>query len=191
MHAVTRFLAALGVVLIVTMPALSAQHTQTRKGFWIGFGLGYGSAHATCDGCGSTNEGGATGFLKLGGTLSPQVLLGGAVNAWYKSSGGLKESVGNVTASVYYYPAPATGFFLTGGLGFSDYDLRDGGSITGTGWGFTVGTGYDIRVGRNVSLTPVVNFAYGGVGDLSSAGTTVSTGWKQSVIDFGLGITFH
>jgi len=42
-----------------------------------------------------------------------------------------------------------------------------------------------------VSLTPVVNFAYGHVGDLSSGGTTVDAGWKQSVIDFALGVTFH
>src|SRR2546425_7451437 len=103
----------------------------------------------------------------------------------------LPISLGNVTASVYYYPAPASGLFLTGGLGLSDYRLSDGGSITGAGWGFTAGTGYDIRVGRNVSLTPVVNFAYGHVGDLSSGGTTVDAGWKQSVIDFALGVTFH
>ncbi len=191
MRAVTRFLAALGVLLIVTMPALSAQHPQTRDGFWIGFGFGYGSRHETCTGCGSANDGGVTGFLKLGGTLSKNVLLGGAVNAWTKSESGVTESLGNVTASVYYYPAPASGLFLTGGLGLSDYRLSDGGSITGAGWGFTAGTGYDIRVGRNVSLTPVVNFAYGHVGDLSSGGTTVDAGWKQSVIDFALGVTFH
>src|SRR2546422_855927 len=108
MRAVTRFLASLGALLIMTIPALSAQHPQTREGFWIGFGFGYGSRHETC-----------------------------------------------------------------------------------AGWGFTAGTGYDIRVGRNVSLTPVVNFAYGHVGDLSSGGTTVDAGWKQSVIDFALGVTFH
>ncbi len=63
----------------------------------------------------------------------------------------------------------------------------------GTGWGFTAGVGYDIRVGRNVSLTPVANFVYGGVGDLnvSGGGAPFATGWKQNVVDFGLGVTFH
>ena len=58
MRAVTRFLAALGVLLIMMMPALSAQHAQTREGFWIGFGFGYGSRHETCTAVGArTTEG--------------------------------------------------------------------------------------------------------------------------------------
>src|SRR5438445_3708335 len=59
--------------------------------------------------------------------------------------------------------------------------------------GGTAGVGYDIRVGRNVSLTPVANFVYGGVGDLnvSGGGAPFATGWKQNVVDFGLGVTFH
>ena len=188
MRAVARVLVSLTVFTCLAATTVWAQHPQARQGFWIGFGFGYGSAHATCSGCGSASEGGATGFLKLGGTLSPKVLLGGAVNAWSKSSGGATETLGNVTASVFYYPAPASGFFLTGGLGFSDYNLNPSGFATtsSTGWGFTAGAGYDIRVGRMISLTPVADFTYGG--GLSPGG---ATGWKQTVIDFGLGVTFH
>ncbi len=187
MRAAMRFLGCVSIVIACSAGVAAAQRAQTREGFWIGFGFGYGSAHATCTGCASASEGGATGFLKLGGTLSPKVLLGGAVNAFSKSSGGATETLGNVTGSIFYYPAPASGFFVTGGLGFSEYDLSGGGvSISSTGWGFTVGAGYDIRVGRMISLTPVADFAYGG--GLSPGG---ATGWKQSVVDFGLGITFH
>ena len=89
MRAVTRFLAALGVLLIVTMPALSAQHPQTRQGFWIGFGLGGGSAKVSCTGCTTGRETGFTGFLKMGGTLSPKVLLGGESSGWAKKSSGV------------------------------------------------------------------------------------------------------
>src|SRR2546428_13668009 len=114
MRAVTRFLASLGALLIMTIPALSAQHPQTREGFWIGFGFGYGSRHETCTGCGSANDGGVTGLLKLGGTLSKSVLVGGAVNARSKLQSGATESLGHGPASVYYYPGPAAGSFLTG-----------------------------------------------------------------------------
>jgi hypothetical protein len=186
MRAASRLLAALGVLALCGAGAAAAQHPQTREGFWIGFGFGYGSRHESCDACGSTTDGGVSSFLKLGGTLSKSVLLGGSVNAWTKSESGLTETLGNVTGSVYYYPAPASGFFLTGGVGFSEYRLSDGGSVDGTGWGFTVGAGYDLRVGRMISLTPVVNFAYGGGANPGGA-----TGWKQNVIDFGLGVTFH
>ncbi len=195
MRAASRFLAGLGVLALVGAGAAAAQRPQTREGFWIGFGFGYGSADASCETilgspCGNADrQRGVTGFLKLGGTLSPNLLLGGAVNAWTKEDQGITETLGNVTASVYFYPAPANGFFLTGGLGFSSYQASDGGTIDGNGWGFTAGLGYDIRVGRNVSLTPNVNFVYGAVGDIEKG--AAATGWKQNIFDVGLGVTFH
>jgi len=192
MRTAARIFAAAGL-LSVAAPAARAQYPPRRNGFWIGFGLGYGSANVTCDSCGSgSRTGGVTAFLKLGGTPSRNLLIGGAINGWSHESGGATETMANVTASLYYYPAARSGLFLTGGLGFSDYRVDTSPSVEGTGWGFTAGVGYDSRVGRNVSLTPVANFVYGGVGDLSvSGGGTFATGWKQNVVDFGLGVTFH
>src|SRR5438309_2312482 len=61
----------LGLLAVLTTSAsvARAQYPQRREGFWIGFGLGYGSANVTCDGCGSgPRTGGVTAFVKLGGT---------------------------------------------------------------------------------------------------------------------------
>ena len=174
--------------------AAQAQYPQRRDGFWIGFGLGYGSSNVTCDVCGTgPRVGGVTGFVKLGGTPSRNVLLGGAINSWAHSDGtGNTETISNVTASVYLYPEAKSGFFVTGGLGFSNYHVNSSPSFDGTGWGFTAGAGYDIRVGRDISLTPVVNYLYGGVGDVNQEGFgAVSRQWKQNVVEFGLGVTFH
>jgi hypothetical protein len=179
-------------VLGTTAATAWAQYPQRREGFWIGFGLGYGSANVTCDSCASGDrQGGVTAFLKLGGSPSRNVLIGGAINGWSHSSGGATESVGNVTASVYFYPSAASGLFLTGGLGFSTYYTDTSPEVSGMGWGFTGGVGYDVRVGRNISLTPAVNFLFGSVGDVEADGSPFATGWKQNVIDFGLGVTFH
>src|SRR2546422_9237870 len=74
----------------------------------------------------------------------------GAINVWAHSDGtGNTETMSNVTASVYLYPKAKSGFFLTGGLGFSNYYVNSSPSFDGTGWGFTAGAGYDIRVGRD------------------------------------------
>ncbi len=55
------------------------EHELARPTDWV-----------TLDSLGATGrEGGATGFVKLGGTLSKSVLLGGEVNAWVKSEGGV------------------------------------------------------------------------------------------------------
>src|SRR2546430_16260582 len=60
--------------------AARAQYPQRRDGFWIGFGLGYGSANIRCDNCvDSSSVGGITGFVKLGGAPSRKLLLGGGV----------------------------------------------------------------------------------------------------------------
>lgn len=193
MRGVTRGLAGVVVLALAVAPVARGQYPQRREGFWIGFGLGYGSANVTCDSCQSGSRvGGVTAFVKLGGTPSPNFLIGGAINGWAHSDGRVTETISNVTASVYFYPEVRSGFFVTGGLGFSNYHVDSDPSFDGTGWGFTAGAGYDVRVGRNVSLTPTVNFLYGGVGDVNQAGIgTVITGWKQNVVDFGLGVTFH
>ena len=195
--------ASLGLLALAILPpspppawAQHPQRPQRREGFWIGFGLGYGSANISCDNCTSgSRTGGVTAFLKLGGTPSQSVLIGGAINGWSHSSGGATETIGNVTGSLYYYPVATGGLFLTGGLGFSGYEVDTSPSTSGTGWGFTGGIGYDVRVGRNVSLTPVVSFVYGALEDfdvqLGGGGVSRATGWKQSVIDLGLGVTFH
>ena len=176
--------------------AARAQYPQRRDGFWIGFGLGYGSANIKCDQCvDSSGVGGVTGFVKLGGTPSRNVLIGGAINGWWRTNEGMTETIANVTASVYLYPVTRSGFFVTGGLGLSTYHANTFPASDGTGLGLTAGAGYDIRVGRDVSLTPVVNFVYGALGDfdvpLSSGGFATARGWKQHVIDVGVGVTFH
>src|SRR5256885_4039380 len=142
-------------LLGVTASAARAQYPQRREGFWIGFGLGYGSANVTCGTCGSgSRREGVTGFLKLGGTPSRNLLIGGAINGWSHPSGGATETMGNVTGSLYYYPVASSGLFLTGGLGFSSYNLNTSPSVDGTGWGFTAGPRGGIPGRRHSSPTP-------------------------------------
>jgi hypothetical protein len=175
-----------------------AGHPQDRQGFWIGAGFGYGSAHgeASCEDCqGGDREGSFTAFVKLGGTLNKHVLLGMETNAWIKEEGDVTLTLGSVTGTVTFYPQPSAGFFLKAGAGFSyvSTDLQDETftvSASKTGWGILTGIGYDVRVGRNISLTPCVNYYFGKPGDLSGDGETIG-GWKQNVVSVELGITFH
>ncbi len=146
----------------------------------------------TLDSLGATGrEGGATGFIKLGGTLSKSVLLGGEVNAWMKSGSGVTFTLGNVSAAAYFYPVPKTGFFLKGGVGYGSTRFSNSGSATASGFGFVAGVGYDVRIGANSSLTPVANFYFGSDGDMTENGTKIFSSVKHNVLDFGLGITFH
>jgi hypothetical protein len=179
-------------------PSAWAGHPQERKGFWIGFGGGYGSASASadCEGCGGDRESGFSGFLKLGGTLSPNVLLGTETNFWVKDESGTTVTLGFLTGTITVYPQATGGFFLKGGFGasFVDTSTQIGSldvSASKTGWGVLAGIGYDIRIARNISLTPCINYTYGKPGNIVFEGEDALPGWKQDVVSFELGITFH
>ena len=106
------------VVKLVAMCALGsvsvagiaqAQNAQARQGFWFSGGLGYGSLG--CDNCGS-REGGVSGGLSLGGTITPRFLLGVGTSGWTKSQQGATLTVGEIDARVRFYPQTKGGFFL-------------------------------------------------------------------------------
>jgi hypothetical protein len=140
---------------LTTTPAL-AQHAQVRQGFWYSGGLGYGSLG--CDNC-DGREGGLSGGISLGGTVSQKWLLGVGTTGWTKSEGGARLSIGTLDARARFYPSAKRGFFLTGGLGVGTIhaDLGTFGSTSETGFAAVLGLGFDARVGSNVSLAPFWN----------------------------------
>src|SRR5205814_9767514 len=102
-----------------------SQYRQGRDGFWIGFGLGYGSRQVTCDTCRRVSrQGGVTGFVKLGAAPSRNLLIGAALNGWAHSDGSATETMASVSASLSLYPRRRSGFFVTGGGGLSNYHIN-------------------------------------------------------------------
>ena len=171
----------LGLVCVSSIgvaPMFAQKHAQTRKGFWFNGGLGYGSLG--CDGCGG-RTGSVSGNLALGGTVSPQILLGVGLSGWTKSELGATLTVGTVDARIRFYPSPAGGFFLTGGIGVGTVSAGFGGvGGSETGLGVLLGLGYDVRVAPNVSITPFWNgFA------VRTANTSPNVG------QLGVGVTVH
>src|SRR2546428_11368896 len=126
--------------LCAAASAARGQYPQRRDGFWIGFGLGYGSSQVMCDNCKRVSrQGGVTGFLKLGGAPGRNLLIGAALNGWAHSDGSATETMASVTASLYLYLRRRSGFFVTGGGGGSPLPLQSppplGGHGSGTGAG--------------------------------------------------------
>jgi len=164
----------------------AAQQRPAREGFWAAFGLGYGANSMSCgSGCSVNPDakgGSATASVKMGGTPSPRLRLGRRTEPLVKDlSSGVTESVGNVSAAAYYYPSPRSGFFLKGGVGLASIELsQDNASASKTGVGFLAGLGYDIRVSRKVSLTPLTNFYFGHESEFTHA-----------IVDFGLSVQYN
>lgn len=163
----SRRIAIAATVLILGLSAspLHAQSTDPeRRGFWIGFGFGYGSLG--CEGCDS-REGGASGYLKLGGTPSQKVQVGFESAGWTKDEDGATLTYGDAVAIVQFYPSEKGRFYLKGGLGLAYTELKVdlGGGLTltedQTGFGTTLGLGYDARLGRKLNLTPSITWQFG------------------------------
>jgi hypothetical protein len=190
MRSTSRILTISAALLVIGSTAVQAQRPQTRQGFWIGFGLGWGSLGVSCGtpDCRTGRTGAASGYLKLGGTLSPHFLLGGETNGWTKEEERTTVTAANASLAAYYYPQPAGGLFLKGGAGIATFKEEGGDAASGVG--LVVGLGYDFRVGPNVSITPVANFNWGRVGDVTGP-IDVTPDVKQNIIQLAVGVTFH
>ena len=180
-------LLAFALLGLITSSAAAQDASPRRSGFWLNVGFGWGSADFSCDGCDTDRETGVTGQFALGGTLSPQLLLGVESNGWYKEENGVKSLLGTSFAAVaYYYPSAEGNAFLKGGIGLASY-LFDNGSLDDDG-GISLlgGAGYDLPIGTKTSVTPVVTFQYGIMGHANGL-----EGVSQNIISLGATFTLH
>jgi hypothetical protein len=159
---------------------------STRKGFWLGLGLGAGGE--------SYDVRPAVGYsdvlyrptvsLRLGGTVSPRLRLGGEVLSWINDAGPAVESLSSALFIAQFYPFSRSGLYLKGGLGIgrNAVDFDNGFDQGDTGFAALVGAGYELRLGRRFYLNPVIDvvghrYDDGMIGD-----------YRERLVNFGLGI---
>ncbi len=158
-----------------------------RDGFFFSAGIGAGAESFDArDGLGwSDGKGGGTGYLKVGGTVGRSVVLGAEAQGWFSSYRGQNydRTLGNLLGFAQFYPS-SSGFWMRGGIGwardhlttFNSSGIGYGSSINGTGW--ALGVGFDVPVGRRVSITP----------SLDLMGQDYRT-HEERVLSLGVGIT--
>lgn len=140
------------VVLLATFLAAGAISAQrVHQGFWIGFapgGVGYSDGEGLVYPL----------YLRLGGTIDQRVLVG---FEWFAVilddyPGTVAE---NYSATALLYPSAKGGLFAKIGIGLGRAASRcpDRPADDLAGMGATVGVGYDVRIGRNVYLTPTLD----------------------------------
>jgi hypothetical protein len=181
--------------ILITLAALAgagSASAQTRDGFFLGGGLGYGWGKVEADEFGdSDREGGLTLNLRLGTTLSTRLGVGVELNGWFDSEEGDSVSLYNATVAAYVYPSDA-GLFVKGGLGLAraGFDIEDN-DLSGVGFGFMLGAGYDFAIGDSLAVTPQFTAWFGSPGDLKVDDIDVLHGFKHNVFEIGVGITFY
>lgn len=177
------------VTLVAASALLAARplegQSDHRRGFWVETGGGLGAIRVSCTGCADlTRAGGSSGYLRLGGRLSPKVLFGvesfSYVNEEFflASNEPTEAEVASFGAMVLWYPG-RSGFFLKGSLGVADGDFTiaaaadEARRIRGVGVGLGFGLGYDLSLTRWLALTGNAGAFITGIGDLVLPDTRV------------------
>jgi len=187
-----------GAVLLLAGGAVAAQETprglvevddSRRGGFWGALGVGAGGeAFDLRDGLGYSEQlYRPTVSLRLGGTPSRYVRLGGEILGWIDDQGNRTESITSILFISQFYPVPAAGFYLKGGLGLgrNQVDFNDGFGVGDTGFAGLLGAGWEVRVGRRWYLNPAV--------DLVQQTYTGRGGdrYRERIVNFGVGVLFQ
>jgi hypothetical protein len=194
----TTLIRVVALTTLCASAALAQSDPQEHEGFTASFGIGAGSAGVTCSGC--DREGRETApalYLRLGGAYRPNLILGGEINGWSKTSEDQGDegtvTVATIDAFAQWYPDPFAGLFLAGGLGIGTMrvEVKVPGLATlsdqTTGLGYHIGVGYDVRLGRSFSLTPYVTIFGTQGGKVESSGKKLDA----NVAQIGLGLTWH
>jgi len=185
--------AALAAALLaVSASGAPAQSNSIRHGMWVGAGLGLGSARLSCQICRSNRDGGTSGYLRAGTTLSSAVLLGLEGTVWYESDRGVDQLLGSLQGVVYLYPKPSSGFYLKAGLGISQFSAKDSDDeLSSQALAGQVGIGYEVPMGRSLSIVPFANFLGSTSGDVRFNDTVAGLSANTSLLQFGVGVTLH
>ncbi len=188
------------VALAVFVTPVTAQHPNTRQGFWYGFGFGAGSSQLHCEICNDQSGTDLSAAIRAGGVLSKSWLLGAELAGWTNSQDVATRRSWSANAIALWYPWPARGAYVKGGFGITGYSASDSVDVISTTQpGGIIGLGYEWRVGKNYSLNPYFNYQYTLSGDLQFEHTednTVTTSIiagdaSVSSFQFGLALVIH
>lgn len=187
-----RALLVTSLLLGAAAPRLAAQRVAERHGFWFGGGVGMGSARLSCSICRGGRDGGLSGYLRLGATITPQVLIGGETTIWYHTQNSVDYLLGSVQAVVYLYPVKKSGFYLKSGFGLAQYSAKDKTDKLSTqALAVQVGVGYEVAIGNSMSIVPYANLIGTSAADLRFNSTVSGLSAKTSLLQIGVGITLH
>jgi len=180
-------------MLLLSASAQAQSRAQQRDGLAISFGLGGGSATVTCPGCTTPpRETGASAYLRIGDAITPSLVISGETNGWAKTINGDDVKMGSLMAVAQWYPKVTSGFYLQAGAGLGSYQETGVGiDDKALGGAFQAGLGYDLRVGRNFSLTPYASYVTMAHADVKSGGASTGATMGSNNMQYGIGFTWH
>lgn len=188
---------AFAIVMLIGMMTLAVKPTQGQsdRAWWVGGHIGEGQLSVSSD----QNHRERTPTFALGFSggyrLGGQARVGMDVNGWLLQASNLNdptvgESVSNVLGVIDVFPTRKIPFFIRGGGGLAMYQNNRPAESDGTGWAWTGGAGYEVRLNQRLALAPMVEYGYGRFGDVRNP-VTIETGRHYSVVEFKIAAIVH
>ena len=191
------------MVLACVAPGVLAAQGPARSGFWLEGAIGTGTVRNSCHACGYVTVAyGSADYFRIGGALSPRVLVGLEVFALSSSdltlapgAAPVEAENGSIAPIVIWYVG-RSGFFLKGGAGLArgSFLVRtaSGQAITTKRMGssLTFGVGFDIGIARWLALTANLGTYVTAIGDVEVDGTPVDD-LIATVYEAGVGIALR
>ena len=169
---------------------------EVRHGLWIDFGLGGGQVDYWSDQQPTASRTTVTMALRGGIVVAPALRLGIEVNGWGIEMADMWDpaqgvSVNETLLIAQLYPWPARNLYLKGGLGWGAFNTNHADDFGSSAFGAVIaGVGYDIRLGRSISVTVAADYARGPMGS-ADARITTSTGRRFRAWSVNLGLQYH
>jgi hypothetical protein len=172
-HALFRITTSVAILCIVlaVSPAAAGTHEQSRTGFFIGFGAGWGNAGTEVALFGDVDrENSVSANFRLGWAVSDNATIGLESTTWLKeydigAFGADMQLTGTVTAFALTYFPQNMGLYFRGGVGLGAASAQiESGTIsfedTEVGLGLLGAVGYEWRLTSKFALGPQVQWAY-------------------------------
>ena len=177
------------VVSAAVVGSAQAQYNHIRDGFYSTIGIGFGSAKFSCDQCSGDRLSGVSGLFAIGTAIDQPLIVGAELDLFYKSQNFDDGWIATVTGFGQWYPAATGPFFVKGGLGMAwtqvTFQTQTGfESRTKSGFGYMVAVGYDFRIARYLSVTPLVGWYGGSLGDVDDV-TGLNVNVIQAILTVG------
>ena len=184
--------------------ATGATARQNGTGFWLGGGLGIGSAKLTCKVCNGPLASRRTVTAlqaRMGGTLSSALSFGIEANGWREADEeeDVRQTLIGVGGVAYWYPHAVHRYYIKFGFGPVFYRAEEATvgvdddaatPVTSTALGGHFGVGYDLPLAANLLLTPFFNFTGTMYGNLQE-GDTRLLGANPTLVQVGVGLTWR
>jgi len=185
---------AAGLLAAVAVSQPARAQDATLRGPWLGAGLGTASAAVNCAICNGDRNGGLSGYLAGGFTLSRSLRAGAELAGWRDETAGVTQRLILYGGSLYWRPTPTASWHLKGGIGLLNYHAATGDEdedpLTASTGALQLGAGYDVRAGSKLWFTPFANLIVSPSANLTS-GNSVVTDASFSLMQIGAGITWR